>query len=99
MRTLGGQLKSTGKAREMIRPDLENEDPEPMTIVGTVRSFTVSPSTKVSLNYQSTRQNPFRDISLVTCSLFLGSSTCPLLQKLKSSKYHAALFVFCTLSL
>jgi hypothetical protein len=65
MRTLEGQLESTGKAREMIRPDLENEDPEPIKIVGTVRSFTVSPSTKVSRSYQSTRQNPFRDISLV----------------------------------
>jgi hypothetical protein len=34
MRTLGGQLESTGKAREMIRPDLENEEPEPITLVG-----------------------------------------------------------------
>ncbi len=36
MRTLGGQVVSTGKAREMTRPDLKNEDPEPITIVGTV---------------------------------------------------------------
>ncbi len=65
MRTLGGQLESTGKAREMTRPDLENDELEQITIIGTVRSFTVSPSTKVSLSYQSTRQNHFRDMSLV----------------------------------
>jgi hypothetical protein len=36
MRTLGGQLESTGtgKAREMTRPDLKNEESEPFTIVG-----------------------------------------------------------------
>ncbi len=49
----------------MTRPDLENEEPEPITIVGTVRSFTVSSSTRVSTSWNPTRQNSFHDISLV----------------------------------
>jgi hypothetical protein len=65
MRTLGGQLETTCKTREMTCHDLEHEEPEPIAIVGTVRSFTVSSSTEVSLSYQSTRQNLLRDTSLV----------------------------------